>query len=89
VAGITANVDRLAESVTNSIGIATALNPLIGYTAASRLAADALAQGRTVSDLALEQGLISAEHLASILSPHNLVRAGAPASASEMAGGHL
>ncbi|ORA38138.1 aspartate ammonia-lyase [Mycobacterium aquaticum] len=88
VVGITANLDRLAESVTNSIGIATALNPHIGYAAASRLAADALAQGRTVRDLALERGLVSAEHLAAILSPHSLVRAATPASSPGMAGGH-
>jgi aspartate ammonia-lyase len=86
VVGITANVDRLAESVANSIGIATALTPYIGYTAATRLAADALAQGRAVSDLALEQGLMSKERLATILSPHNLVRVGALVPPSELSG---
>ena len=75
VRGITANEQRLAQSVENSIGIATALNPYIGYTAATRLAAAALQQGRTVSSLALEQGLISEEQLDRLLSPTNLVRA--------------
>jgi aspartate ammonia-lyase len=51
------------------------LNPYIGYTAATRLAAAALQQGRTVSSLALEQGLISEEQLDRLLSPTNLVRA--------------
>lgn len=75
VIGITANRRRLAESVEHSIGIATALNPHIGYTAATRLAATALDQDRTVSSLALEQGLISEDELARVLSPANLIRA--------------
>ncbi|KAA0099014.1 aspartate ammonia-lyase [Mycolicibacterium sp. P1-18] len=84
VTGITANTERLAESVANSIGIATALNPYIGYTAATQLAADALARGRAVSDLAVEQGLISEERLAIILSPANLVKVGAIASPPDL-----
>ena len=38
VVGITANEQRLYESVTNSIGIITALNPYIGYAASARIA---------------------------------------------------
>ncbi len=48
------------------------------------LAADALAQGRTVSDLAVAEGLISQAGLATILNPDNPVRVGAMAPAPEM-----
>lgn len=88
VVGITANVEHLAALVENSIGVATALNPHIGYTAATRLAAAALAQNRTVNSLALEQGLISEEKLAMVLSPDNLIRASltSPAAAARVVG---
>ena len=37
VVGITANVGRMREMVDRSIGLVTALNPYIGYEAATRL----------------------------------------------------
>lgn len=43
VVGITANAERLYESVVNSIGVVTALNPFIGYAAGARIAKLALA----------------------------------------------
>ena len=42
VDGITANRDRLRATVANSIGLVTALNPLIGYASSARLAHRAL-----------------------------------------------
>ena len=41
VKGITANRERLQASVENSIGLVTALNPIIGYAAATNVAAQA------------------------------------------------
>jgi len=46
VTGITANRERMAQAVRESIGLVTALNPYIGYSAASEVARDALATGR-------------------------------------------
>ena len=73
VRGITANRDHLDAMVRHSIGLATALNPVIGYAAATRLAAEALRTGRSVADLALESGLVGADQLAVVLSPDHLV----------------
>src|SRR5262249_1974170 len=42
IVGITANEQRLYESVTNSIGIITALSPYLGYTASAGIAKTAL-----------------------------------------------
>src|SRR6185369_5739955 len=42
VRGITANRDRLAELMSHSIGIVTALNPYIGYAHATEVAQEAL-----------------------------------------------
>ncbi|MCS4251862.1 aspartate ammonia-lyase [Rhodococcus erythropolis] len=74
VIGITANVAHLERTVAASIGVVTALNPYIGYTAATELAADALASGRTVVELVLERGLLGKEDLDAIMEPANLAR---------------
>src|SRR6195256_6506900 len=79
VRGITANRERMAQTVRESIGLVTALNPYIGYSAASEVAREALATGRTVYDLVLEKKLLSKEQLDEILQPENLTRPGRPA----------
>jgi aspartate ammonia-lyase len=74
VAGITANEDVTREFVENSIGLVTALNPAVGYTAATSIAKEALATGRSVTDLVLERNLLPADRLAELLLPANLAR---------------
>ena len=76
VTGITANRERMAQTVRESIGLVTALNPYIGYSAASEVAREALATGRTVYDLVLEKNLLSKERLDEILQPEILTRPG-------------
>src|SRR5229473_6479336 len=78
VTGITANRERMAQTVRESIGLVTALNPYIGYSAASEVAREALATGRTVYDLVLETKLLSKEQLDEILRPEVLTRPGRP-----------
>jgi len=78
VTGISANRERMAQTVRESIGLVTALNPYIGYSAASEVAREALATGRTVYDLVLEKKLLSKEQLDEILQPENLTRPGRP-----------
>ena len=78
VAGISANRERMAQTVRESIGLVTALNPYIGYSAASEVAREALATGRAVYDLVLEKKLLSKEQLDEILRPENLTRPGRP-----------
>jgi aspartate ammonia-lyase len=74
VMGITANEQRLYESVTNSIGIITALNPYIGYAASARIAKMALGTGRAIPDLVVEEGLLSREEVSLLLTPEALVQ---------------
>ncbi|MBN9794758.1 MULTISPECIES: aspartate ammonia-lyase [unclassified Pseudonocardia] len=76
VAGITANTDVLRGYVENSIGLVTALNPTIGYAAATEIAKEALASGRGVVELVVERGLIPADELARLLRPEVLARPG-------------
>jgi len=71
--GITANKEHLEAMVRNSIGIVTALNPIIGYENSSSIAKEALETGKSVYDLTLERGLLSEEELKQILSPENMI----------------
>ncbi|KOX03650.1 aspartate ammonia-lyase, partial [Streptomyces sp. NRRL B-1140] len=80
VSGITANTEALRASVENSIGLVTALNPHIGYTAATDIAKEALASGGGVAKLFLKKGLLPAETLTGLLRPEILANSGqAPA----------
>jgi aspartate ammonia-lyase len=72
VDGITANVELLRAEVENSIGLVTALNPYIGYAAATEVAKEALATGRGVAELVLEKGLLPPDRLEAILRPEVL-----------------
>ena len=69
VKGITANRELLAERVRTSAGLATALNPHIGYQNATAVAREALRSGRSVTDIVLEKGFMTAEHLEAALRP--------------------
>ena len=72
VDGITANEDLLRREVESSIGLVTALNPFIGYAAATEVAKEALATGRGVAELVLERELLPREQLEAILQPEVL-----------------
>lgn len=69
ITGIAANSAVLDDYVRHSIGLVTALVPVLGYAASTEVAAEALRTGRPVADLVLERGLLDAEHLAALLSP--------------------
>ena len=72
VEGIVANPGIMAQRVEESIGLATALNPLIGYYAATEVAKEALASGRTVPQVVLERGYLTETQLQQALSPRHL-----------------
>jgi aspartate ammonia-lyase len=74
VNGITVNKERCYEMVKNSIGIVTALNPLIGYKNSTKVAKEALETNRSVYDIVLEKGLLSKEELDKALDPKNMIR---------------
>ncbi len=86
VAGITANVDHLHAQVQESIGLATALNPIIGYAEATAVAKEAAASGRTVPEVVLEKGLLTKDELDQVLSPESLAGVRPKAFRSEKAG---
>ncbi len=74
VRGIVANRQRCRELVESSIGVVTALVPVIGYEAATAVAAEALATGRPVRAIVLERGLLDSAALDQLLLPEAMTR---------------
>ena len=72
--GIRADEERCRNYIRGSIGIVTALNPVIGYKNSTKIAKEALATGRPVYDLVLEHGILTKEELDTILAPENMIR---------------
>jgi aspartate ammonia-lyase len=60
--------------VEHSIGIVTALVPVIGYEAATDIARVALQSGRGVFELVLERGLMTREELDQLLNPEAMTK---------------
>jgi aspartate ammonia-lyase len=73
VDGIEANADRCRALVENSIGLVTALSPVLGYEPCSALAKEALETGRSLIELVLEKKLLSKKELDKVLAPENMV----------------
>jgi len=74
VDGITANERRCRELVANSIGLVTALNPVLGYEISTQVAKEALMSNKGVYDLILEKKLLSKEELDQLLVPENMIK---------------
>ena len=74
VDGIKADESRCNNYIKGSIGIVTALNPIIGYKNSTKIAKEALSTGKPVYDLVLEHGILTKEELDTILSPENMIR---------------
>jgi aspartate ammonia-lyase len=74
IEGITANEEVCRGYVANSIGIVTALNPVLGYEKCSNLAKVALRDNRSVYDLVLENDYLTREELDEILKPENMLQ---------------
>ncbi|GIK59668.1 MAG: aspartate ammonia-lyase [Ignavibacteriota bacterium] len=74
VDGITVNEDRCRSLVENSIGLVTALNPVLGYETSTQLAKEALDKNKGVYELVLEKKLLSKAELDDLLKPENMIK---------------
>ena len=74
ILGITANEEHCRQTVLNSIGLVTALNPVLGYEASTMVAKEALERNKGVYDLVLEKGLLTKEQLDELLLPENMIK---------------
>ena len=73
--GITANKEIMRNMVEQSIGLVTALNPVLGYETCTDLAREALKEGRGIYELVLEKKLLSRKELDNLLLPENMIKA--------------
>jgi aspartate ammonia-lyase len=74
ITGIQPNRERCLEYVRNSIGLVTALNPVLGYERSAAIAKEALATGSSVYDLVLGKAWLTKEQLDDLLSPEKMTQ---------------
>jgi fumarate hydratase class II len=67
VAGITADEERCRRNAETTAALATALAPTIGYDKAAEVAKRSVAEDKTLREVVLEMGLLSAEELDEII----------------------
>jgi aspartate ammonia-lyase len=72
VSGITVNAERCMSNVRRSPGLATILNPIIGYERAALIAKESLRTGKSVYDLALETRIVTKEQLDALMDPRKM-----------------
>ncbi|MFP5213510.1 MAG: class II fumarate hydratase [Acidobacteriota bacterium] len=63
VDGIVANQEKCASNIERSLAMSTYLAPVIGYDMASTVSKEAHRTGRTVREVALDNGVLSAEEI--------------------------
>ena len=73
VEGITVNFTKCRDDLERSISLVTALCPHIGYTQAARIAKRALAEGRNIRHVLIEERVMSAEKIDEILDPSTMI----------------
>jgi fumarate hydratase class II len=69
VGKLEANEEFARERVEQSMALATALNPAIGYDKASKVAKTALKEGKSVREAAVEAGYLTEEEADEVLDP--------------------
>jgi len=72
--GVTANEARCRELVERSIGLVTALSPVLGYETCTQIAREALEKDMRVYDLVIARKLLSKEELNRLIRPENMIR---------------
>jgi aspartate ammonia-lyase len=68
VEGITANRERCAAYLASTLGLATVLNPVIGYHKAAEVARKAASTGKTIRQVVLEEGILTEKELHELLA---------------------
>ncbi len=72
VDGITVNKDVLTRNMETTVGIVTALNPILGYDKASELASEAYKSGKGLIEIIRERHILTEQQIADLLSPEKL-----------------
>ena len=78
ITGLKINKDRCSENLEKSLVSATALVPHLGYDKASSISKKALATGKTIREILLQEQILPEEIIDKILSPSELIRTHIP-----------
>jgi fumarate hydratase class II len=76
VVGLQANAAKATGWLAKNAILVTALNPVIGYANGAAVAKEAMASGRTVREVVLEKGYLSAEEADKLLDARTLTEGG-------------
>jgi fumarate hydratase class II len=76
VVGVTANREKAYGWLAKNAILVTALNPVIGYMNGAAIAKEALATGRTIKELVVEKGLLSADEVDKLLDVRAMTEGG-------------
>jgi len=72
VDGITVNEKQLAHYMETTVGIVTALNPVIGYDKATELANEAYKSGKGILEIIREKKILTEQQITDLLDPIKL-----------------
>lgn len=72
--GITANTDVQKRNIDRSVGIVTALNPVLGYEKTTELAKEALATNKGILELIREKKLLTEAEIEKLLDPATMTQ---------------
>ena len=86
IAGMTIRADRVAAALDRNPILVTALNPIIGYEQAAKIAKRAYAEQRPVLEVALEDSGLPERELRRLLDPAGLTKGGIKAGAGGSGG---
>jgi fumarate hydratase class II len=76
VAGVQANRDKAEGWLAKNAILVTALNPVIGYLKGAEVAKEAMATGRTIKEVVVEKGYLTAEEADRILDARAMTEGG-------------
>ena len=73
VCGITANREKMAHNLHNSLMLVTALNPYIGYENAAKTAKKAYKENISLKEACVSLGFLTAERFDEVFHPENMI----------------
>ncbi|PIW70074.1 MAG: class II fumarate hydratase [Ignavibacteriales bacterium CG12_big_fil_rev_8_21_14_0_65_30_8] len=73
IVGIEANQENVKKNLTNSLMLVTALNTVIGYDNAAKVAKKAFKENTTLKEAAVSLGLLTAEKFDEVVRPEKMI----------------
>ena len=71
--GIEPNREKIDHFLHNSLMLVTALNPVIGYENSAKVAKTAYKENKTLKQVSVELGLVTAEQFDEVVKPEKMV----------------